>query len=184
MTHLKLKLSKPQVSAHLDKREKERGRLFLLKYSGHKTGNQQHWSFLQKNISVHRAILRDYLSKPRNTIYFHPFTIFWHAITDKACYIYTSGTTGLPKACNIKHVRYFSLQQGVNLMAEIHPDDIVYCTLPLYHTNGGMLSSGQMLFTGATLVIRKKFSASNFWLDCIKYKCTVSYIEYCDKPIL
>jgi solute carrier family 27 fatty acid transporter 1/4 len=94
--------------------------------------------------------------------------------TDKVCYIYTSGTTGLPKACNIKHVRYFSLQQGVNLMAEIRPDDVVYCTLPLYHTNGGMLSSGQMMFTGATLVIRKKFSASNFWQDCIKYKCTVS----------
>ena len=63
-------------------------------------------------------------------------------------------------------------------MAEIRPDDVVYCTLPLYHTNGGMLSSGQMLFTGATLVIRKKFSASNFWLDCIKYKCTVSVAFY------
>lgn len=103
---------------------------------------------------------------------FHLFEYFWH--TDKSCYIYTSGTTGLPKACNIRHVRYYSLQQGVKLMADIRPDDVVYCTLPLYHTNGGMLSSGQMMFTGATLVIRKKFSASNFWLDCIKYKCTVS----------
>ena len=98
----------------------------------------------------------------------------WFLLADKLCYIYTSGTTGLPKACNVKHVRYCYLAQGINLMMGICSDDIVYCTLPLYHTNGGILSSGQMLLGGATLVVRKKFSASNFWLDCIKYKCTVS----------
>ena len=62
---------------------------------------------------------------------------------------------------------------GITLCAEVRPDDVIYCTLPLYHTNGGVLCAGQMLSVGATLVIRKKFSASNFWLDCIKYKCTV-----------
>ena len=46
--------------------------------------------------------------------------------------------------------------------------------LPLYHTNGGVLGAGQMIFSGATLAIRDKFSASNFWTDCIKYQCTVS----------
>ena len=71
----------------------------------------------------------------------------------------------------------------MRLCADISSDDIVYCTLPLYHTNGGVLSAGQMLFTGATLVIRKKFSASNFWQDCIKYKCTVSYIIICIKNL-
>lgn len=29
-----------------------------------------------------------------------------------------------------------------------------------------------MLITGSTVVIRKKFSASQYWTDCIKYKCT------------
>ena len=67
---------------------------------------------------------------------------------------------------------------GVTLCGDITSDDIIYCTLPLYHTNGGVLSSGQMIYMGATLVIRKKFSASNFWLDCIKYKCTVSCLLY------
>ena len=94
--------------------------------------------------------------------------------TDKACFIYTSGTTGLPKACQIRHIRYFSMQAGITVCTDVSPDDIIYCTLPLYHTNGGVLCSGQMMYTGATLVIRKKFSASNFWQDCIKYKCTVS----------
>ena len=58
--------------------------------------------------------------------------------------------------------------------AGVCSDDVVYVTLPLYHTNGGVLGVGQMLFRGCTVVLRRKFSASNFWPDCIKYKCTVS----------
>lgn len=32
---------------------------------------------------------------------------------------------------------------------------------------------GQCLIHGMTIVIKKKFSASKFWEDCIKYNCTV-----------
>ena len=32
---------------------------------------------------------------------------------------------------------------------------------------------GQSLINGVTVVVKKKFSASNFWEDCIKYNCTV-----------
>jgi len=69
--------------------------------------------------------------------------------------------------------RFFSLQAGVTFFGQVYPEDIVYVALPLYHTNGGVLACGQMIFTGATLAIRSKFSASNFWTDCIKYQCTV-----------
>lgn len=33
---------------------------------------------------------------------------------------------------------------------------------------------GQCLIYGLTVVLRKKFSASRFWDDCVKYNCTVS----------
>ena len=56
----------------------------------------------------------------------------------------------------------------------IREDDVVYNTLPQYHTSGGVIASGQMLILGCTMVLRSKFSASNFWTDCIKHKCTVS----------
>lgn len=36
------------------------------------------------------------------------------------------------------------------------------------------MGMGQCLLHGMTVVIRKKFSASRFWDDCIKYNCTVS----------
>jgi hypothetical protein len=47
-------------------------------------------------------------------------------------------------------------------------------TLPLYHTNCGVLAASQM-FNGITIAIREKFSASNFWTDCIKYNATASF---------
>lgn len=53
--------------------------------------------------------------------------------------------------------------------------DVVYDPLPLYHTAGGLLGVGQALLCGLTVVIRTKFSASNFWTDCNKYDCTVWY---------
>ena len=71
-------------------------------------------------------------------------------------------------------VRYFGLAYGIGMFSRIQPEDVVYLTLPLYHTNGGVLTLGQMIVNGCTIVIRRKFSASNFWPDCIKYKCTVS----------
>ncbi len=34
---------------------------------------------------------------------------------------------------------------------------------------------GQCLIHGITVVVKKKFSASRFWEDCIKHNCTVSH---------
>lgn len=58
-------------------------------------------------------------------------------------------------------------------MAGFSPNDVFYTPLPLYHTAGGMMSIGQALIFGATVAIRKKFSASQYFTDCQKYNCTV-----------
>ncbi|XP_064147441.1 long-chain fatty acid transport protein 4 isoform X3 [Loxodonta africana] len=101
--------------------------------------------------------------------------------TDKLFYIYTSGTTGLPKAAIIVHSRYYRMAALVYYGFRMRPDDIVYDCLPLYHSAGNIVGMGQCLLHGLTVVIRKKFSASRFWDDCIKYNCTiVQYIgELC-----
>lgn len=90
-------------------------------------------------------------------------------------YIYTSGTTGLPKAAVITHSRYIFIAGGIHYMANFQPDDVFYTPLPLYHTAGGVMSIGQALLFGSTVVIRKKFSASGYFPDCQKYKCTVRF---------
>jgi len=45
---------------------------------------------------------------------------------------------------------------------QITPKDRVYCALPLYHSAGGACGTGMMYFGGATLVLRRKFSASQY----------------------
>lgn len=62
---------------------------------------------------------------------------------------------------------------GVHFMTNLQLDDVVYDPLPLYHSAGGMVGIGQMLLRGLTVVIRRKFSATNFFNDCIQYNCTV-----------
>ncbi|EFA06666.2 long-chain fatty acid transport protein 4 [Tribolium castaneum] len=93
---------------------------------------------------------------------------------DKLLFIFTSGTTGLPKAAVITNLRFFFMALGIRYMAVITEDDIIYDPLPLYHSAGAIVGVGQCILKGTTVVIRKKFSASYFWVDCIKYRCTVA----------
>ncbi|KAM4748593.1 long-chain fatty acid transport protein 2 [Rhinophrynus dorsalis] len=92
-----------------------------------------------------------------------------------AMYIYTSGTTGLPKAAVINHNRLL-LGCGMFDVCNIKARDIVYTALPLYHSSAMMIGVHGCINKGATLVLRQKFSASQFWNDCRKYNVTV--IQY------
>jgi fatty-acyl-CoA synthase len=100
---------------------------------------------------------------------------------DPLIYIFTSGTTGLPKACKISHSRYYIASSLFPIFADLTPKDVVYTTLPLYHSAGGILGIGGGINAGCRVLIRTKFSASNFSKDCLKYKVTaVQYIgEIC-----
>lgn len=94
--------------------------------------------------------------------------------TDPLLYIYTSGTTGLPKAVVIKHVRQSFICIFVYFVCGLRPEDVVYNHVPLYHSSGIQISLCGVLFYGSTVVIRKKFSASNFWKDCVKHRVTAT----------
>ncbi|XP_064537913.1 long-chain fatty acid transport protein 1 [Drosophila montana] len=93
---------------------------------------------------------------------------------DKLLYIYTSGTTGLPKAAVITHARYFFIAAGIHYTLGFRDNDVFYTPLPLYHTAGGIMSMGQALLFGSTVVIRKKFSASGYFADCARFNCTIA----------
>ncbi|XP_066602780.1 long-chain fatty acid transport protein 4-like [Prorops nasuta] len=93
---------------------------------------------------------------------------------DKLIYIYTSGTTGLPKAAVINNLRYMLLVLGVYTMLGLKKTDRLYDSLPLYHSAGGAIGAGQALLKGITVVLRRRFSASKFWPDCVHYQCTAA----------
>lgn len=93
---------------------------------------------------------------------------------DNMIFVFTSGTTGFPKAAKISNLRYMFMATGMSHMLNVSSDDTIYNPLPLYHTAGGILGVGGVLLVGCTMAIRRKFSASNYWNDCIKYKCTIA----------
>ncbi|KAJ3596395.1 hypothetical protein NHX12_002802 [Muraenolepis orangiensis] len=79
-------------------------------------------------------------------------------IKSTAIYIYTSGTTGLPKAAVVTHERIWTAS-FIMAVSGVTSDDVLYVNLPLYHS--------------MTFVLKRKFSASQFWEDCRKHNVTV-----------
>lgn len=101
---------------------------------------------------------------------------------DPCFYIYTSGTTGLPKAGVFKHGRWMRSSASFGLIAlDMRPEDVVYCTLPLYHATGLCVCWGSAVSGSSGFAIRRKFSASQFWSDVRAYRATtIGYVgELC-----
>ena len=96
--------------------------------------------------------------------------VFFH---DPCFYIYTSGTTGLPKAGIMKHGRWTKTAVSFGSIAlDMGPQDVLYCTLPLYHATGLCVCWGAAIIGASGFAIRRKFSASQFWDDARQFKAT------------
>ncbi len=92
---------------------------------------------------------------------------------DTALYIFTSGTTGLPKASVLSNRRYL-MAAALSYKGGLKCDekDCIYLCLPLYHGTGLFLGFGAAINTGATMFIRRKFSASNFLSEVREHGAT------------
>ena len=97
-----------------------------------------------------------------------------HQIDENAIAIlmYTSGTTGKPKGVLLSHKNVIAGGRNTMVAHGLSSDDIAMCVLPLYHINAQMVSVMGALVSSGQLVIARKFSASRFWQDLDKFKCT------------
>jgi len=88
-------------------------------------------------------------------------------------YIFTSGTTGMPKAAHIRNYHTFtSINSWGGMAMHMKTDDILYITLPLFHSNAIQLGWASALKGGAAVAIARKFSVTNFWNDVRKFGAT------------
>jgi fatty-acyl-CoA synthase len=94
-------------------------------------------------------------------------------VADRALLIYTSGTTGLPKAAHVNHHRLLTWSLWFAGMMDTRSSDRMYNCLPMYHSIGGVVATGAVLVNGGAVVIRDKFSASQFWDDIARWDCTL-----------
>ncbi|HEY5072521.1 MAG TPA: long-chain-acyl-CoA synthetase [Caulobacteraceae bacterium] len=92
---------------------------------------------------------------------------------DTALLIFTSGTTGLPKAARVTHLRAQLYMRGFAGATGARPDDRLYLALPLYHATGGLCAMGAALLNGASVALRRDFSAHRFWADVTAERATL-----------
>ncbi|MFO1292107.1 MAG: long-chain-acyl-CoA synthetase [Rubrivivax sp.] len=92
---------------------------------------------------------------------------------DTAQYIFTSGTTGLPKAALISHARWLMAGASMKEVWEVVPQDRLYVFLPLYHGAASMSAAATAFAAGASLVVRRRFSRSEFWSDVRRHGVTM-----------
>ncbi len=87
--------------------------------------------------------------------------------------IFTSGTTGLPKAARYSHMRWMSSGDVMEITLDVTCEDVFYCCLPLYHGAAATSVTSTALRAGASIVVRRKFSVSEFWRDVNRHRITV-----------
>ena len=86
--------------------------------------------------------------------------------------IFTSGTTGLPKAVTLSNFKFLRVSIFGVTALQLDMDDTIYVPLPLYHGLGLNVGWGGAVWKGASVALRKRFSASGYWKDIKDYNAT------------
>ena len=95
--------------------------------------------------------------------------------------LFTSGSTSAPKAVICTTERMALTGQRAAEGYGVTSADVSYCSMPLFHGNALMACWAPSLVVGATVVLRRKFSASGFLDDVRRYGCT--YFTYVGRTV-
>jgi fatty-acyl-CoA synthase len=95
--------------------------------------------------------------------------------------IFTSGSTAAPKAVRCTQGRLARTGAHVAAIANLTKSDIVYPPLPLFHSSALFTGWSSAVHVGATMVIRRKFSASGFLPDVRRWG--VTFVPYTGKVL-
>jgi crotonobetaine/carnitine-CoA ligase len=98
---------------------------------------------------------------------------------------FTSGTTSRPKAVLWTHA---NVMWGAEMSAahmRLRSQDVTLVILPLFHTNAQTYSMLPTMWTGGTVVLQPRFSATRFWEVSLRHQVTwCSMIGFCVKALL
>ncbi len=95
--------------------------------------------------------------------------------------IFTSGTSGDPKAVRCTHEKVALPGQMLAQRFGLGPSDTCYLSMPLFHSNAIMAGWAPAVAAGASIALRRKFSASGFFPDVRRFGAT--YANYVGKPL-
>lgn len=93
--------------------------------------------------------------------------------------LFTSGSTGAPKAVMCSTGRMAML--GTINYRDLVRDDVAYSAMPLFHGNALFAAFAPAAFVGAAFAMRRKFSASGFLSDVLRFNA--SYVNYVGRSL-
>lgn len=103
------------------------------------------------------------------------------ALTSTWCLVFTSGTSAAPKAVICSQRRMLVTGERMRMVLEIGADDVGYLCMPLFHSNALMVGLMPALIAGASVALRRRFSARGWLPDLRRYG--VTYWNYTGKPL-
>lgn len=95
--------------------------------------------------------------------------------------IFTSGTSGEPKAVRVTNDKVAFPGRMLADRFGLGPGDTAYLSMPLFHSNAVMAGWAVAVAAGASIALRRRFSASNFLPDVRRFGAT--YANYVGKPL-
>ncbi|MCX2962950.1 long-chain-fatty-acid--CoA ligase [Gordonia sp. NPDC062954] len=100
---------------------------------------------------------------------------------DMMMLIFTSGTTGDPKAVRCTQRKFAESGRMLADRFDIGRDDVIYLSMPMFHSNAVIAGWSVALAGGASIALRNRFSASGFLRDVRRYG--VTFANYVGKPL-
>ncbi|MEM7070339.1 MAG: AMP-binding protein [Pseudomonadota bacterium] len=92
---------------------------------------------------------------------------------DRLCVImFTSGTTGTAKGCMISHRGAIRAAESVLEAFDLSKHDRVYSPYPQFHVGASHYDILPAMLLGASVVLRRQFSVTQFWTDVAQYEAT------------
>jgi fatty-acyl-CoA synthase len=100
---------------------------------------------------------------------------------DLVMLIFTSGTSGEPKAVRVTQGKIAIPGRMLADRFGLTADDVVYVSMPMFHSNAILAGWAVGLAAGAAIALRRRFSASGFLPDIRAFNAT--YANYVGKPL-
>jgi len=95
--------------------------------------------------------------------------------------LFTSGSTSAPKAVVCSSGRLAGAGMTTIKMFDVDRDSVLYESMPLFHGNALMANVTTAVTAGATIALRRKFSASGFLPDVRRFGAT--YFNYVGRAL-
>ncbi len=96
---------------------------------------------------------------------------------------FTSGTTSRPKPTVWTNANALWGSKSMSMNLRLRRDDVTLINMPLFHANA-QITLLTALWSGGTIVVHPRFSASRFWDACAKYGVTwISMIPFAFKAL-